>query len=71
VLECQAEIYEYLIGERESAPVEEYQECIDRINLEHSKIHRDKSVAANAPVFDPLPGRLLIERIDSLIERHN
>ena len=67
VLECQAEVYEYLIGEREDAPIEEYQDCIGRINEYYTQTCRPTH---DCPVFDPNPGFNLLKRIDEAISAH-
>ena len=62
MLECQAEIYEYLGGEREEAPIEEYQACIERVNVEGALMRAEK-MGVDLPVFNREHGRDLLRRI--------
>lgn len=66
VLHCQAEIYEHLAGERADAPVEEYAECVGRIN-EAMAEYRRNAPAMPIPIFDPRPGKLLLSRINQFL----
>jgi hypothetical protein len=66
-LECQAEIYEYLAGTRDDAPIEELELRIERINATYSE-SLAKSQSVSIPIFDPRPGRQLLERIQAYME---
>lgn len=66
VLECQAEVYEYLAGSRGSAPVKEYMELIDVINK--GLLAARASAASARVVFDSGPGEAALARIDALLE---
>jgi hypothetical protein len=61
-------VYEYLAGERDDAPIDEFELCIERVNAVYAD-SKSNCRDMNIPVFDPRPGQLLLERIEAYLVR--